>query len=123
MLRNINPIEGHVNGTRYVVQNLLPHVIDATSISGSKVGSKIFIPRIWLVNKDPTLPFEMKRKQFPVKLAYSMTANKAQGQTLEKVGIHIAKEFFSHGQFYVAISRVGDRKSVKILYKKENLVA
>ena len=105
LLRNLNPSEGHVNGTRYVIQNLLPHVIDATAISGSKVGAKI--PRIWLVTKDPTLPFEMKRKQFPVKLAYSMTANKAQGQTLQKVGIYISREFFSHGQLYVAISRVG----------------
>ena len=85
-----------MNGTRYVVQNLLPHVIDAVAISGSSLGSKIFIPRIWLLSKDATLPFEMKRKQFPVKLAYSMTANKAQGQTLEFVGIYIVREFFSH---------------------------
>ena len=120
LLHNINPSDGHVNGTRYLVQNLLPHVIDAVTISGSSVGSKIFIPRIWLLSKDATLPFEMKRKQFPVKLAYSMTANKAQGQTLEFVGIYIAREFFSHGQFYVAISRVGNPSSVKILFKKEN---
>ena len=120
LLRNLNPSEGHVNGTRYVVQNLLPHVIDATAISGSKLGAKIFIPRIWLATKDPTLPFELKRKQFPVKLSYSMTANKAQGQTLTQVGIYIAREFFSHGQLYVAISRVGDGNFVKILYKKEN---
>ena len=120
LLRNLNPSEGHVNGTRYIVQNVLPHVIDATAISGSKQGNKIFIPRIWLANKDPSLPFELKRKQFPVKLAYSLTANKAQGQTLEMVGVYISQEFFSHGQLYVALSRVGDIKSVKILFKKEN---
>ena len=120
LLRNLNPSEGHVNGTRYVIQNLLPHVIDAIAISGSNIGSKIFIPRIWLLSKDATLPFEMKRKQFPVKLAYSMTANKAQGQTLDYVGIYIAREFFSHGQFYVAISRVGEMNCVKIIFKKEN---
>ena len=49
-----------------------------------------------------------------------MTANKAQGQTLAYVGIYIAREFFSHGQFYVAMSRVGKMDSVKILFKKEN---
>ena len=121
LLRNLNPSEGHVNGTRYTVQNLLPHVIDAISISGSNVGSKIFIPRIWLMSADTTLPFELKRKQFPVKLAYSMTANKSQGQTLEFVGIYIAREFFSHGQLYVAMSRVGNMDCVKILFKKENM--
>ena len=120
LLRNLNPSEGHVNGTRYIVQNLLPHVIDAIAISGSNIGCKVFIPRIWLVSADSTLPFELKRKQFPIKLAYSMTANKSQGQTLQYVGIYIAREFFSHGQFYVAMSRVGDIDAVKILYKKEN---
>ena len=120
LLRNLNPSEGHVNGTRYIVQNLLPHVIDATAVSGSRIGNKIFIPRIWLASKDPSIPFEMKRKQFPVKLAYSLTANKAQGQTLHMVGVYISREFFSHGQLYVALSRVGDMKSVKILFKEEN---
>ena len=120
LLRNLNPSEGHVNGTRYIVQNLLPHVIDAISISGSNVGTRIFLPRIWLTSKDSTLPFEMRRKQFPVKLAYSMTANKSQGQTLDFVGIYIPTEFFSHGQFYVAMSRVGRMDSLRILYKTEN---
>ena len=91
-----------------------------TAISGSKAGAKLFIPRIWLASKDLTLPFEMKRKQFPIRLAYSMTANKAQGQTLDRVGIYLGREFFSHGQFYVAISRVGNSQSVNISYKKEN---
>ena len=50
-----------------------------------------------------------------------MTANKSQGRTLECVGIYIAREFFSHGQLYVAMSRVGNMDSVKILYKKENM--
>ena len=120
LLRNLNPSKGHVNGTRYVVQNLLPHVIDAVAISGSNIGAKIFLPRIWLHSQDSILPFEMKRKQFPVRLAYSMTSNKAQGQTLDFVGIYLGKEFFSHGQFYVAISRVGNPNSVRILFKKEN---
>ena len=57
LLRNLNPAEGHVNGTRYILQNLFPHVIDAISISGSNVGTKVFIPRIWLISKDATLPF------------------------------------------------------------------
>ena len=44
-----------------------------------------------------------------------MTANKAQGQTLARVGIYMGTEFFSHGQLYVAISRCGDRSAIKIL--------
>ena len=33
--------------------------------------------------------------------------NKAQGQTLRCVGVHLPKPCFAHGQLYVAASRVG----------------
>jgi len=47
-----------------------------------------------------------------------MTANKAQGQTLAKVGLYLGTDFFSHGQLYVALSRCGDRKCIKVLSRK-----
>ena len=56
----------------------------------------------------------MTRKQFPVRLAFGITSNKAQGQTLSKVGICLRSNFFIHGQFYVACSRVRSGKNLKI---------
>ena len=56
----------------------------------------------------------MKRKQFSVRPAFAITANKAQGQTLSHEGIHLKKDFFSHGQLYVAMSRYGSKDSLKI---------
>lgn len=47
-----------------------------------------------------------KRTQFPIQLAFCMTCNKAQGQTLDRVGIILKTPCFAHGQFYVACSRV-----------------
>jgi len=44
-----------------------------------------------------------------------MTINKAQGQTLDCVGIYLPQPVFSHGQLYVALSRVRNSKSVKVL--------
>ena len=44
--------------------------------------------------------------QFPLRLAWAVTAHKAQGQTLEKVSIDIGSSAFAHGAFYVAMPRV-----------------
>jgi ATP-dependent exoDNAse (exonuclease V) alpha subunit len=35
-----------------------------------------------------------------------MTINKAQGQTMKTVGIYLHEPVFTHGQLYVALSRV-----------------
>jgi ATP-dependent DNA helicase PIF1 len=46
------------------------------------------------------LPFSFKRLQFPVKVSFAITINKAQGQTFKYVGIDLRTECFSHGQLY-----------------------
>ena len=51
--------------------------------------------------------FEFKRVQFPVSLTFAMSINKSQGQSLEVCGINFELLCFSHGQLYVACSRVG----------------
>ena len=44
-----------------------------------------------------------------------MTINKSQGQSLSKVGLYLKDPVFTHGQLYVALSRVKTREGVKIL--------
>lgn len=50
-------------------------------------------------------------------MAYALTKNKAQGQTFERVGIYTDRPLFSHGQFYVALSRCVSRSNIRILIK------
>ena len=44
-----------------------------------------------------------------------MTINKSQGQSLKLCGLHLEQSVFSHGQFYVGVSRVGAPDRLKIL--------
>ena len=44
-------------------------------------------------------------KQFPIRLAWALTIHKAQGLTLDKVYVDLARGSFAHGQTYVALSR------------------
>ena len=48
----------------------------------------------------------IRRRQFPVRPAFGMTINKAQGQTLRMAGLYLPTHPFSHGQLYVAKTRV-----------------
>ena len=57
----------------------------------------------------PTImSFQFKRLQFPIRLAFAITINKAQGQSLELYGLYLHTDCFLHGQLYVACSRVGN---------------
>ncbi len=49
-----------------------------------------------------------------MRLAYAMTINKSQGQTLFHVGLHLADDVFSHGQLYVTFSRAKALANVKV---------
>ena len=63
----------------------------------------------------------MTRKQFFVRLAFALTINKSQGQTIPHVGIFLPKHVFSHGQLYVALSRGISEDKTKLLVKEGNL--
>ena len=115
LLRNLNPFKGLMNGTRMRVIQMKDRVIMVEILTGANVGSIHFIPRIKLIPSDTTLPFEMSRMQFPLKLAYAMTINKAQGQSLNRVGLYLDNQVFSHGQLYVALSRATSPDRVSIL--------
>nr|GEW76574.1 DNA helicase [Tanacetum cinerariifolium] len=66
LLRNINIVGGLCNGTRMIVRQLLPKVIEAEIITGTRISQKAYIPRIPLTMNDAKMPFIFKRKQFPV---------------------------------------------------------
>ncbi|GFV00106.1 ATP-dependent DNA helicase PIF6 [Trichonephila clavipes] len=84
---------------------MMNNVIEATILTGKFKGEDVLLPRIPMIPID--MPFEFKRLPFPVRLAFAMTINKAQGQSLQVCRLNLENQCFSHGQLYVACSRIG----------------
>jgi hypothetical protein len=120
LLRNMNIKLGLCNGSRFVLLDcsnpflLKCQLIPPTQLAPDQQPTIFYLPRI---NMTPTeqYPFRFQRKQFPILPAFAMTINKSQGGTFDKVGIDLSTPVFSHGQLYVALSRVRSFSSLKIL--------
>jgi len=90
-----------------IVRRILQYSVEAEFVVGDQRGKTILLPRIPLTPSETALGVKLVRRQFPFPLAFVMTINKAQGQTLEKLGMYLMRRVFSHGQLYVGLSRVG----------------
>ena len=119
LMRNLDPHNGHVNSARYIVKGLHKHLIHLELATGMHKGKDLVLPRIYFNPKGTCFQF-MQRKQFPIKPCFTFTSNKSQGQNLEKNGIYLKREFFGHGQLYVAMSRVGSFKNLKVFKAPSN---
>lgn len=54
-------------------------------------------------------------KQFPLKYGWAVSIHKAQGMTLDDVAIDVGSGCFSHGQAYVALSRIKDLRNLSFV--------
>ncbi|XP_058754059.1 uncharacterized protein LOC131627232 [Vicia villosa] len=115
LMRNINQSEGLCNGTRLIITKLGTHVIEASIIAGKGSGNRVYIPRMDMSPSQSPWPFKLNRRQFPIIVSYAMTINKFQWQSLDNVGLHLPRDVFTHGQIYVALSRVTTKQGIKIL--------
>ena len=82
--------------------------------SGVSKGMNVLIPWITVAPSDTELPFTLRWHQFPLRPCFAMSTNKVQGQTLDFVGIYLPDNVFTHGQFYVAFSRVRRASAVAV---------
>ena len=111
----------HVNGGRYIVTKLTNNLIFARKLNKKREeNSEILIPRIPTISKDTDGSFvTFKRTQFPVLVAYYLTLNRAQGQTLQKSGMYLRTSVFSHGHLYVGYSRCGNPNCCHVFAEQE----
>jgi ATP-dependent DNA helicase PIF1 len=112
---------GIANNSRVRIVCVRPHCVEVITI-GEYERRLIRIPRISFKFRLPYgKSYQLTRMQFPLRLAYAMTYNKSQSQTLVKVLLDITSPPFSHGQLYVALSRVRDCRNINIYLKEDQL--
>ena len=106
-LRNINEVLR--NGTRLRVTRLEEKFIVGTVITeGPHHGKEEIIFMMKLISAPMDFPFQFSKRQLPIRHSYCLTIHKSQCQTFQRVGLHLPddNQCFSHGQLYVALSRV-----------------
>jgi len=96
LLRNLDALKGLCNGTRLRVLVIRRRVLKCRIMSGDRrfAGKVVFIPQITLSLAAEDLLIPLRRRQFPIRLAFAMTVNKSQGQSLRNVGLDFRKSVF-----------------------------
>jgi ATP-dependent DNA helicase PIF1 len=113
-------MDGLCNGTRVqIVAIKTENVLTCRYIAGPRKGNTFELYKCPFehggsARKEGEAAFRWKRIQFPLRPGFVLTINKSQGQTLDRVGLLLQNsQCFSHGQLYVAASRVRDPNSLK----------
>jgi hypothetical protein len=122
LLRNVDTNRGLTSNTRVRILNIQPHRIHVTTLDTDQP----IYATLCRFKFELKLPFGnsliMQRCQFPLRLAYSLTFNKAQGQTFNKLALDITQASFSHGHLYVALSRIRIATNIKFFVTEDNLI-
>jgi ATP-dependent DNA helicase PIF1 len=93
----------------------MKNIIEAIISNGKFRSENILSPRIPIISTD--VPIQFKRLQFPIRLAFAVTINKSQGQTMSFCRLDLSTSCLSHGQLYVACSRVSKPFNLFVLVK------
>ncbi|CDF38639.1 unnamed protein product [Chondrus crispus] len=122
LLRNLDPATGHVNGARYVIENMTNNLLFLHVTTGSHQGNRLCLPRMPCGPGDDNFPIPgFTRTQFPIRTCFALTTNKAQGQSFGgRIGLDLRDHCFSHGQLYVALSRTTHPGNVTVLTRESN---
>ncbi len=118
-IRNLDASRGIINGTMLRLLQIGRRFLQMQVLTGKSEGSvELFIKSRFTVTPEASgLPFTILRTQYPIIPAYCLSVHKAQGQSLLRLGIVFESDPFTHGQLYVALSRVGGWDRVFVYYQ------
>lgn len=132
LLKNIDPANGLINGTRGVVirfhapkgSNELRHahslsadVLPVVQWDAVKPGTaqkieRIVVPEEWKIESSGHVT--ASRIQLPLRLAWALTIHKSQGMTISRLEMSLG-QIFEPGQAYVALSRGQTLEGIRLI--------
>jgi len=111
------------NGQRAIIEHIEDdHIV----VSSLKTGKLMKVDRFefdlnrTVVDKDNEVKNESQYslKQFPLRLCYAITIHKSQGMSIDELICNV-ENIFATSQFYVALSRATNPKSLKIEFNRD----
>ena len=118
--RTLNRKEKLANNTRVRILDIFRYSVKVVTVS--EFPKEFLIPRIRFQVKLKFGGFVLIRTQFPLRLAYAMTKNKSQGQSIPYTLNDIRHSPFSHGHLYVSMSRATDVDSTAFFSSKDQIL-
>ena len=107
LMRAVSRENRLLNNSKVFVRRITKHFVYVQPVD--EEGLRDFIhplPKFLFKFAAPKFGMPVNRRQFPLRLSYAMTVNRAQGQTFHKCAVDVRADPFSHGQLYVALGRV-----------------
>lgn len=80
--------------------------INVTILMECREGEEVIIPRAHLNSSNADMPFSFLSTQLSHRVAFAMSINESQGQTLSVSGIHLDESYFS------ASTRNGSKENI-----------
>jgi ATP-dependent exoDNAse (exonuclease V) alpha subunit len=122
-IKNLDAARGIINGTMLRVMRIGRRYLQVRILSGKSEGSvELLMKACFTISPEASgLPFYIKRTQYPIIAAYCLSVHKAQGQTLSMLGVVFESDPFTHGQLYVALSRVGGWERVVACHQGDDI--
>lgn len=107
LLRNLDPASDHVNGARYVLENMHTSLLYLLHANVTHKAHRLCLPRMSYFPGDDHFPVPgVTRVQFPVWSCFAITFDKAQEQSVSgRFGSDFLDMCFSNGQLYGPPSR------------------
>lgn len=118
-IRNVDVNHGLINGTMLQLLGIGSRYLQVRIMSGPQMGRTEMLTQCMftITSEASGLPFAITRLQYPIILAYCLSVHKAQGQSLDFVGLIFETDPFAHGQLYVALSRVANWGRIRIFMR------